>query len=129
MSSRPRAALVVGLPQRGQTWVGGVGTTSPGAGHTTLDGTTIFEVGSITTVFTGIALADSVDRGAVKLDDSAASLLTPGFSEGQSKFLLGYWSRSSLRFYPFEAVLLSVGSGFHRESVNFAGSGSLSSFP
>ena len=43
-----------------------------------LDGATVFEIGSITKVFTCLALADMVERGEVKLDDPAAKHLPAG---------------------------------------------------
>ncbi len=80
LASRPRAALVIGVHQRGQTWIGGFGTTNPGTANTRPDGNTIFEIGSITKVFTGIALADAVNRSVVKLEDPVASLLPAGYT-------------------------------------------------
>src|SRR5213078_618152 len=41
----------------------------------TLDGDTIFEIGSISKVFTSLVLADMVSRNEVNLDDSAAKYL------------------------------------------------------
>src|ERR1700688_2505358 len=41
----------------------------------TLDGDTIFEIGSITKVFTSLLLADMVYRKEVSLDDAAAKYL------------------------------------------------------
>jgi D-alanyl-D-alanine-carboxypeptidase/D-alanyl-D-alanine-endopeptidase len=41
----------------------------------TLDGDTVFEIGSITKVFTSLVLADMVSRKEVKLDDPAAKYL------------------------------------------------------
>src|SRR5438067_6153489 len=41
----------------------------------TLDGDTIFEIGSITKVFTSLVLADMVNRKEVALDDPAAKYL------------------------------------------------------
>lgn len=75
LSSRPRAALVIGVHQRGRDWVGGFGSVDAIADGRKPDGDTIFELGSITKVFTGIALADAVNRGVVQLDDPLASLL------------------------------------------------------
>ncbi|MGC1520781.1 MAG: serine hydrolase, partial [Steroidobacteraceae bacterium] len=40
-----------------------------------LDGDTVFEIGSITKVFTSLLLADMVQRGEVKLDDPIAKYL------------------------------------------------------
>src|SRR5882672_2006871 len=41
----------------------------------TLDGDTIFEIGSVSKVFTSLALADMVHRSEVSLDDPAATYL------------------------------------------------------
>lgn len=43
----------------------------------TPSGDTIFEIGSITKVFTGLLLADMVERGEVNLDDPIAMFLPP----------------------------------------------------
>ena len=51
---------------------------SPGPGAPPLDGDSVFEIGSITKVFTAILLADMADRGEVKLDDPVANYLPPG---------------------------------------------------
>lgn len=50
----------------------------PGSGARELDGESVFEIGSMTKVFTGILLADMVRRGEVELTDSLAELLPPG---------------------------------------------------
>jgi len=42
------------------------------------DGDTIYEIGSVSKVFTGILLADAVERGRVKLDQPAGELLPSG---------------------------------------------------
>jgi D-alanyl-D-alanine-carboxypeptidase/D-alanyl-D-alanine-endopeptidase len=44
----------------------------------TLDGDSVFEIGSITKVFTTLVLADMVERGEVALDDAVASSLPAG---------------------------------------------------
>jgi len=41
----------------------------------TVDGDSVFEIGSITKVFTSLLLADMVERGEVKLDDPVAKFL------------------------------------------------------
>jgi len=51
---------------------------SPGAGGLPLDGESVFEIGSITKVFTGTLLADMVRKGEVTLTDSLAVLLPGG---------------------------------------------------
>ena len=43
-----------------------------------LDGDTIFEIGSVTKVFTSLLLADMVQRGEVALTDPVAKYLPPG---------------------------------------------------
>ncbi len=42
-----------------------------------VDGDTVFEIGSATKVFTGLLLADAVERGEVKLDDPISKYLPP----------------------------------------------------
>jgi serine-type D-Ala-D-Ala carboxypeptidase/endopeptidase len=43
-----------------------------------LNGDTVFQIGSVTKVFTGLLLADMVQRGEVKVDDPASKYLPPG---------------------------------------------------
>jgi CubicO group peptidase (beta-lactamase class C family) len=43
-----------------------------------VDGDTVFEIGSVTKVFTSLVLADMVQRGEVALTDPAAKYLAPG---------------------------------------------------
>ncbi|NVD97625.1 serine hydrolase [Massilia sp. BJB1822] len=45
-----------------------------------VDGDTVFEIGSITKVFTAIVLADMAEKGEVALDDPVAKLLPPQVS-------------------------------------------------
>jgi CubicO group peptidase (beta-lactamase class C family) len=66
--------IVVGvLDERGTTVVG-AGRRSKDDGRAP-DGDTVFEIGSITKVFTTTLLADMVERGEVSLDDRIAELL------------------------------------------------------
>jgi serine-type D-Ala-D-Ala carboxypeptidase/endopeptidase len=51
---------------------------NPGPGARPLDGDSVFEIGSITKVFTAILLAEMADRGEVSLDDPVAKHLPPG---------------------------------------------------
>jgi CubicO group peptidase (beta-lactamase class C family) len=46
----------------------------------TPDGDTLFELGSITKLFTALLLADMVDKGEVGLEDPAAKYLAPGMT-------------------------------------------------
>ena len=48
---------------------------NPGPGSLPLDADSVFEIGSITKVFTAILLADMAERGEVKLDDPIAKYL------------------------------------------------------
>lgn len=64
--------------------VTGAGGTVAGAGRTRLpdgpqpDGSTLFEIGSITKVFTALLLADAVTRGELTLDTPVRELLPAG---------------------------------------------------
>ena len=51
---------------------------NPGPDAKPLDADSVFEIGSITKVFTAILLADMADRGEVKLDDPVAKHLRAG---------------------------------------------------
>ena len=50
----------------------------PGPGARPLDGDSVFEIGSITKVFTATLLVDMADRGEVKLDEPVQALLPAG---------------------------------------------------
>ncbi len=47
-------------------------------GNAKFDGDTVFEIGSVSKVFTSLALATLVDEGAVKLSDPIQKYLPPG---------------------------------------------------
>jgi CubicO group peptidase (beta-lactamase class C family) len=71
---RSGQGIVVGvLDPGGERFV--AGGSGAGAGF---DRDTLFEIGSITKVFTALILADMVNKGEVSLDDSAAKYLPPG---------------------------------------------------
>jgi CubicO group peptidase (beta-lactamase class C family) len=74
MRSGRRIGLVVGCLAGGEQRVAGYGRCRSG-GQDTPDGGTIFEIGSITKVFTGLLLADLAEEGMVGLDDPLASFL------------------------------------------------------
>ena len=61
-------SIVVGVISPNGTQVSGYGNISK-ANHTTVDGNTIFNIGSITKTFVGILLMDMVKQGLVKMDD------------------------------------------------------------
>lgn len=69
--------IVVGvLGPDGRTRVVAYG--DPGAGQPPLDGNSVFEIGSITKVFTTVLLADMAARGELALDDPVAKHLPEG---------------------------------------------------
>ena len=75
VAGRKNCGLVVGIWQDGQPRVRGFGTVFLPGGEVTPDGSTLFEIGSITKTLTGDLLAEAVRRGEVKLDDPAARYL------------------------------------------------------
>jgi len=78
-STRPFAALAVGVIHDGHREVFSFGEITSGDKKLPVDGRTIFEIGSCTKVFTSLSLAVVVARGDVKLDDPIGPLL-PGVS-------------------------------------------------
>ena len=66
--------IVVGLVDATGERFLAAGAAAPG-GNVAPDADTVFEIGSITKVFTSLILADMVGRGEVKLDDPVAKLL------------------------------------------------------
>ena len=66
--------IVVGVIEPGGRRVVAYGKVASGDSRT-VDGDTIFEIGSITKIFTSLLLADMVNRKEVTLDDSAAKYL------------------------------------------------------
>ncbi|MCY1054833.1 serine hydrolase [Nannocystis sp. SCPEA4] len=71
---RAGQGIVVGVlgPEGRRIVAGGTGAGAK------VDGNTLFEIGSITKVFTALILADMVNKGEVSLDDPAAKFLPPG---------------------------------------------------
>lgn len=75
--ARRSAGVVVGVLRDGQTCV--IGTGTAGSGRPTPPGAdTIFEIGSLTKVFTATLLAAMVDDGVVALDDPVQEHLPAG---------------------------------------------------
>ena len=73
----PKAVgIVVGLVDATGERFLAAGKTAPG-GNVAPDADTVYEIGSITKVFTSLVLADMVMRGEVKLDDPVARFLPP----------------------------------------------------
>ncbi len=77
VSKRPNAALVVGVLQRGNRYIEGFGRISS-ASASPPDGQTLFEIGSVTKVFTALTLAKMANDGVVELDDPISRLLPEG---------------------------------------------------
>ncbi len=71
------AGMAVGAVSTDRSFVFGVGTTSREQGHVP-NGSTVFEIGSISKTFTGLLLADMVERGEVSLDDPIQKYLPEG---------------------------------------------------
>jgi len=71
---KPSAGMVVGVIELGGRRVVAYGNLAAGDPRTA-DGDTIFEIGSVTKVFTSLALADMVQRKQVSLDDPPAKYL------------------------------------------------------
>jgi len=68
--------VVATIEPGGSSSMASYGDAGPGA--LPLDADSVFEIGSITKVFTAILLADMADRGEVRLDDPVAKHLPPG---------------------------------------------------
>jgi serine-type D-Ala-D-Ala carboxypeptidase/endopeptidase len=75
--ARRHVGVVVGVLRGGQTWVMGSGTAGPG-GPSPPAANTIFEIGSVTKVFTATLLAATVQEGLVALDDPVQRYLPAG---------------------------------------------------
>jgi D-alanyl-D-alanine-carboxypeptidase/D-alanyl-D-alanine-endopeptidase len=71
------SGVVVGLYDNGKTEIYGFGK---GPGGKPPDGDTLFELGSLTKIYTALMLADSVQRKEVELDTPIAELLPPGMT-------------------------------------------------
>lgn len=75
--------LVVGAIARGEETLLGFGARGVGDPRPP-DAETVFEIGSMTKVFTGILLAQQIEDGELKLDDRIAELLPKGWSLSES---------------------------------------------
>jgi serine-type D-Ala-D-Ala carboxypeptidase/endopeptidase len=74
LAKRTNGGLVVGILQGGKQHVQGFGRTGP-TNASPPDGQTIYEIGSITKVFTAIALAQAAEDGLLKLDERISGYL------------------------------------------------------
>ncbi|HEX9792549.1 MAG TPA: serine hydrolase [Planctomycetota bacterium] len=77
LDSELAVGFSVGVVQDGKRWTRGYGRVAPGAVGAP-DRDTIYEIGSITKVFTGILLADTIGRGLVASDDPVRKFLPAG---------------------------------------------------
>jgi D-alanyl-D-alanine-carboxypeptidase/D-alanyl-D-alanine-endopeptidase len=75
LAEKRAVGFVVGIYRGGQTQVIGYGETKKGRGIAP-DGDTIYEIGSVSNAFTGVLLADLVERGRVKLGDPIQKYLS-----------------------------------------------------
>lgn len=71
------SGVVIGLYDAGKREIYGFGA---GPGGKPPTGTTLFEIGSVTKVYTGLLLADAVQRREVTLDAPVSELLPPGIT-------------------------------------------------
>jgi serine-type D-Ala-D-Ala carboxypeptidase/endopeptidase len=67
IENRTAVGLVIGIFKNGETQVAAYGEVEKGSGIAPT-GDTVYEIGSITKVFTGILLSDQIQRGMVRLD-------------------------------------------------------------
>jgi CubicO group peptidase (beta-lactamase class C family) len=74
---RPNAGIVIAVYQRGNRYVKGAGQLST-TNTNVPDARTLFEIGSITKVFTAVVLAKMAGGGAVKLNDPISLYLPKG---------------------------------------------------
>src|SRR5438309_4829652 len=81
-ASRKNAGLVVGVIQRGQRFVKGYGGVSENDTKPP-DGSTLFEIGSVTKVLTAVALARMVRDGKMQLNDPITRYLPKGVTNSQ----------------------------------------------
>jgi serine-type D-Ala-D-Ala carboxypeptidase/endopeptidase len=77
ISDKKTVGIVVGRLQGTNRCIVAAGTTALNSSRP-VDGDTVFEIGSITKVFTGTLLADMVNRGEVQPDDPVSKYLPPG---------------------------------------------------
>ncbi len=77
IKSETLVGVAIGVLKDGEHHTFGFGRTA-GPGSSAPDGDTVYEIGSITKVFTGVLLADAVVRGDARLDQPATELLPEG---------------------------------------------------
>ena len=97
VAEKRSAGIVVGvLHPDGHTQL--VATGDPGPGQPPLDGNTVFEIGSISKVFTATLLAEMVEEGKVRLDDPVQKYLPASVhvpTRGDKQITLGTARRAA----------------------------------
>ena len=116
LKDKESVGVVVGIRTAGKTVIRGFGTTLIGKEAKIPNGETLFEIGSITKLFTGTLLADCVGRNVAKLDDPAANhlpddLMIPTYDEVQITLLDLATHRSSLPVQPPAIGLIALFRG------------------
>ena len=76
VDAAPNSGIAIGILDAGRQRVITYGAAGP-EGRPALDGDTVFEIGSMTKVFTATLLADMVARGEVSYDDPVSKFLPP----------------------------------------------------
>src|SRR5262249_48895514 len=104
-SDRNRTSIVVAVVDVNGTKFFSYGKTSKRKTATASNQNTVFEIGSITKVFTGILLAEAVKRGEVKLEDPISKYLpkyvtTPKYNGKEITLLNLIWHTSGLPMKP-----------------------------
>lgn len=104
-SNRNQTSIVVAVVDENGTRFFSYGKTSKMKDATASTQNTVFEIGSITKVFTGILLAEAVKRGEVKLEDPISkylpkSVITPKYNGKEITLLNLIWHTSGLPSKP-----------------------------
>jgi CubicO group peptidase (beta-lactamase class C family) len=104
-SDQNQPSIVVAVVDEHGTKFYSYGKTSKIKNATASNQNTVFEIGSITKVFTGILLAEAVKRGEVKLEDPISKclpkgIITPKYNGKEITLLNLIWHTSGLPFKP-----------------------------
>lgn len=83
-TAKKAVGIVVGTIDANGSSLYSSGKTAVGSAGVRLDGSTLFEIGSFTKVFTSLLLADMIERGEVKADDPVSKYL-PGQAQVPSR--------------------------------------------
>jgi CubicO group peptidase (beta-lactamase class C family) len=113
---KPYSAIVIGVVRPDGRDVHGFGEVTLDDAKQPPDGTTLFEIGSITKVFTATLLAQMVEDGKMSLDDAVSkhlpeALHPPTFEDQKITLLNLATHRSSLPIQPPLIGLFALASG------------------